>query len=174
MGDKWVRRWDVPSASDADTTYVVAIDAEGNYGCSCPRWKFRRLECHHIAEVKAGIHAPRGKIQKREPEIVLAIVRAVIAEVGDDGETVERVLTPLIPIGDTHFQATVIYDLFNAGVSWGTLKKRYDVAKRNSLKKVVAYVEERGRRIYGPLTRPCRPGLQTYETISVERKTADA
>ena len=57
---KWVQRWEVPSDSRPDTSYVVAMDANGNYACSCPRWKFHRAdlpnqECKHIEYVKYGM-----------------------------------------------------------------------------------------------------------------------
>jgi len=52
--DRWVKRWQVPSESDPDKTYTVAVDANGNYGCSCPVWKFRRLQCKHIDFVLSG------------------------------------------------------------------------------------------------------------------------
>jgi len=49
--DKWVKRWQVPKSS-GDGFWTVAIDKEGNYACSCPVWKLKRLECHHILEIK--------------------------------------------------------------------------------------------------------------------------
>jgi hypothetical protein len=49
----WVKKWEVESLSE-DKTYVVSIDAYGNYGCSCPVWKFKRRECKHIKEVQNG------------------------------------------------------------------------------------------------------------------------
>jgi hypothetical protein len=51
--DKWLKRWQVPSSSD-NGVWTVAVDADGNYGCSCPVWRFRRQECHHIKMVKEG------------------------------------------------------------------------------------------------------------------------
>lgn len=51
--DRWVKRWEVPSSS-GNGTYTVAVDKDDNYGCSCPAWKFRRQECHHIKQVKLG------------------------------------------------------------------------------------------------------------------------
>lgn len=48
---KWINRWNIPS-STSDGTWTVAMDRDGNYGCSCPVWKFRREECHHIRQVK--------------------------------------------------------------------------------------------------------------------------
>ena len=50
--DKWVKRWQVPSSSEAGRYWTVAIDRDGNWGCSCPVWKFRRQECHHIRTVQ--------------------------------------------------------------------------------------------------------------------------
>ena len=50
MKDKWIKRWDVPGSNGK--AWRVAVDKDGNYGCSCPRWKFKREECHHILLVK--------------------------------------------------------------------------------------------------------------------------
>lgn len=44
---RWVARWCVES-DDLDHEYTVSIDAAGEYGCSCPRWKFKREQCKHI------------------------------------------------------------------------------------------------------------------------------
>lgn len=147
MTDKWKTRWKVPSESDPDKEYTVAQDAEGEYGCSCPVWKFKRRECKHIQAVKDGEHSPAGETPKAEPEIVFAVVREVTPETCDGAI---RLLTPLIKIGDVHFQATVIYDLLANGVKWTTCKWYYKLAKANPKKDIVAYVEERGRCIYGP------------------------
>ncbi len=49
---KWVERIPVDSET-SDATYIVGISAEGEFACSCPHWKFRRLPCKHIAGVKA-------------------------------------------------------------------------------------------------------------------------
>jgi len=48
---KWVQIYEVP-ASKMGNFWTVAIDRDGNYGCSCPVWKFRRLECKHIIQIK--------------------------------------------------------------------------------------------------------------------------
>ena len=59
MPDKWAKRWKVPK-SDGDGSWTVAIDKEGNYGCSCPAWKFQklpfaeRIACHHIIEIQGN------------------------------------------------------------------------------------------------------------------------
>ena len=49
---KWIERIPVDSET-SDATYVVGISDEGEYGCSCPHWRFRRQPCKHIAKVKA-------------------------------------------------------------------------------------------------------------------------
>ena len=46
----WGQRWSIEGTrGNIDT---VATDENGEYGCSCPAWKFRRQECRHIKEVK--------------------------------------------------------------------------------------------------------------------------
>jgi hypothetical protein len=49
---KWIEKIPVDSDS-SDLTYIVGIAATGEYGCSCPHWKFRRQSCKHIERVKA-------------------------------------------------------------------------------------------------------------------------
>jgi len=46
---KWVKKWQVRGRSGA--IWIVAQDVNGNFGCSCPRWKFHREQCHHIDEI---------------------------------------------------------------------------------------------------------------------------
>jgi len=56
----YVERYEVLSHSDTSKTYVVAMNKNGGWECSCPHWKFRRANgstCKHIDEViqqKAG------------------------------------------------------------------------------------------------------------------------
>lgn len=54
--DRWVRRFAVESASDPATTYTVATDAAGRWGCSCPAWVHDPLRrpCKHIAAFRQG------------------------------------------------------------------------------------------------------------------------
>jgi len=38
--------------------YIVAIDQNGKWACSCPAWKFHRapkVDCKHINATKAGL-----------------------------------------------------------------------------------------------------------------------
>lgn len=157
---KWVKKWKVPGSNDK--VWTVSIDKDGNYGCSCPRWIYKREQCHHIDVVKAN-----GGNEIKEREIRPAKVREVTLE--DD-----RILVPLCPIGDTWFQATVVYDLVvRAGVPFGKVKERhYQIARRNSFKRIRAYVEAHGRRIYGPRLEPTYNIFEGYETVPVEAPTA--
>lgn len=161
---KWVKRWKVPSESDASKTYTVAEDTEGNYGCSCPVWKFRRQECKHIARVLREMPEPGELREMDEPEIVLANVAEVTPKPRN------KLYVPLIPLDDTHFQATLIYDLLHHGVSWKTCKSRYSIAKRNPMKRILAYVRTHGRRIYDNLE---DPGSKDYKTVPVEPSTEE-
>jgi len=43
--DRWQFRWYVGA-------YTVAMDRNGNLGCSCPTWIFKREKCQHIAVIE--------------------------------------------------------------------------------------------------------------------------
>jgi hypothetical protein len=58
---KWIRRWQV--TGNSGNLWIVAIDRDGNYGCSCPVWKFHRKECHHIRWVKSNPDNPQLKVE---------------------------------------------------------------------------------------------------------------
>lgn len=49
---KWIRKWQIDGSKGK--TWTVSEDADGNYGCSCPVWKFKRIQCHHIEAVRKG------------------------------------------------------------------------------------------------------------------------
>ena len=49
---KWIRKWRIESYNRPGIVYVVAKTEDGEWGCSCPHWKFRRIECKHIRQVK--------------------------------------------------------------------------------------------------------------------------
>jgi hypothetical protein len=60
LSHKWVERWEVPN-SNGDKNYVVAVSEDWIWGCSCPQWKFRRIECKHIQRKKQEILRSRPK-----------------------------------------------------------------------------------------------------------------
>ena len=49
----WVKRWKVRSSTDGRKKYTVALDTQGDYGCSCPAWTRHtpRVNCKHIQQV---------------------------------------------------------------------------------------------------------------------------
>lgn len=151
---RWVKKWKIPGSKG--NVWTVAIDKDGNYGCSCPLWKFKRIQCHHIEAVKAG----RGD-EVKEPEIGFAHVREVTLRNG-------KILVPLTPIGDTHFAATIAFDLMRLGVPSGTIKRYNEIAERNSMKKIREYIEARGRRIYGPDIDPMTNQFRGFEIVPLE------
>lgn len=151
---RWVKRWKVPGSND--NVWTVAMDKDGNYGCSCPLWKFKRIQCHHIEAVKAS-----GGEEIKEHEIRFAHVRQVTLKDG-------KILVPLTPIGDTHFAATIAYDLMKLGVRSETIKQYNHAAKRNSLKRIREYIEAHGRRIYGPSLDPMTNQFRGFEIVAVD------
>lgn len=70
MGDRWVYRWLVPSGTDHTKEYVVSVDRQGRYGCSCWAWR-RNRTCRHIEQVMMDPESYGGKmpvgIQTRQP-----------------------------------------------------------------------------------------------------------
>ena len=53
--DFWAERHSVPRSS-GDGTWTVSRARDGTWGCSCPRWRFKREHCKHIDEVQSHPH----------------------------------------------------------------------------------------------------------------------
>ena len=51
--DHWIARYSVES-SNGDKLYTVAKKDDGTWGCTCPVFKFRHIECKHIQAVQAN------------------------------------------------------------------------------------------------------------------------
>lgn len=62
---QWVQSWDI-EGSKGDV-YRVSVDRNGCYGCSCPVWKFKRLECKHILKLKYILGADSSIMPKLKP-----------------------------------------------------------------------------------------------------------
>lgn len=66
---KWVKKWRVEGSNGNE--YVVAQGKVGEFGCSCPAWIFRRIECRHIKYIKKN--NPRANmietIPIKKPEV---------------------------------------------------------------------------------------------------------
>ncbi len=66
-------------------------------------------------------------------------------------EKEDYILLPLSPLDhrQTHFFATIIYDLVKLGYKKEDLKFNYgDFLKKNSIKRIIDYVESNGRMIW--------------------------
>lgn len=147
---RWISQWQVSSESSADS-YTVSLKLDQTYACACPRWKFAKApkpDCKHIKSVRGGDFDPIGVEPRNEPEFELAMISEVTPVLTNG--VVTKVQVPLYPMGDTHFQATLVFDCLKYGVRFQTLRDRYDIAKRNSRNNLIGYVIENGRRIYGP------------------------
>ncbi|MBU2611984.1 MAG: hypothetical protein KJ606_13730 [Chloroflexi bacterium] len=146
---KWLKQWSVPSESGA-RPYKVSLDLDGEtYVCHC--WPFlrERTTCKHIKKVLAGEVPEIGEDLPPEPVIEFWNVREVIPVTGRGGRIV-RVKTPFVSFDDTHFTLTVVYDLLKAGVSMTTLRNRYRLPKDLTRVDIEAYIQQYGRKIYGP------------------------
>jgi len=136
--DKWIKRFKVKSSS-GNSYYIVAIDKEGNYGCSCPVWKFRRQECHHIKQIKLLGGSEAETVKK--PEYMLAKVFEPELEDG-------KILCPLIPIGDIHMEATIDVFLMKYGYSFSELKEIRHLPDSWTKKAILDYIEKYGMKKY--------------------------
>jgi len=80
----WIRGWDVHSHTDPLKKYRVSQALGGHYGCSCPRWKFSKMDgdghrpdCKHITEIKTNLgllNRVKG-VERLDTRIVRAEVR---------------------------------------------------------------------------------------------------
>jgi len=137
--DRWVKRWEVPKSS-GDGNWIVAIDKDGNYGCSCPVWKFKRQECHHIKLIKLG----GGEVvnQSQRPEYVLA---NVLKPKVIDG----KLLCPLIAIPDAmRMEVTICYYLLKNGYSMGEIRELRRIPRDWTARAIMAHIERYGEAEY--------------------------
>lgn len=72
---KYIKKWTVPSNSEREKIYIVALTETGEYQCSCPAWIFQRKklyhgECWHIKDLK---NHPED-FEEVSPEITGSIV----------------------------------------------------------------------------------------------------
>jgi hypothetical protein len=141
--DKWVKRWEIPKSS-GDGNWIVAIDKNGNYGCSCPVWKFHRQECHHIKQVKMGFGTEQAR--QNRPEYVLAKVNKPIF----NSET-NQLLCPLIGIPDAcMMEATICFYLLKYGYSMGEIREMRHIPHEWTAKAIFAHIDHHGEAEYPP------------------------
>ena len=117
MGDRWVKRWHVPKSS-GEGAWTVAVDRLGNWGCSCPIWKFKRLECHHIISIKANGGKGNNITPKEKARYVLAKVLRPVYK-----EKTNELFIPLVAIPDAMMmEATICYNLMKHGYSFSEVR----------------------------------------------------
>lgn len=152
---KWIQSFEVPSTSGRGT-YTVSQDRDGNFGCSCPQWKFHRLECKHVLKIKEQVQTGPLAFDRINPTCVPANVRQVRKR---DEDTL---LVPLLPIDDPHFLATVVVDLLMHGVQFFEIRHRYHLPSGTRRQDYIDHVLRYGRRIYGSLQQ--NEGSRSLET----------
>src|SRR5262249_26041244 len=142
---KWQQSFEVPSTSGGGT-YVVSLDKTGNWGCSCPHWRFSRAICKHIRSVQAQVAETRPQFERLVPTCRAANVPEVTKERDD------LLLIPLLPLNDEHFLATVVVDLLMHGIPFFEIRQRYHLSSHRRREEYIHLVVGRGRRTYAPST----------------------
>ena len=139
---KWIKKWQVPKSS-GDGFWIVSLSDENTWGCSCPVWKFRRQECHHIMLVKNSGGAVKDEVKK--PEYVLAQVNKPTLDKENN-----RLLVPLVGIPDAHMmEATICYNMLKHGYSMKEIREiRHHVPSSWTVKAITAHVETQGEAVY--------------------------
>jgi len=139
---QWIKKWKVLRSS-GDGFWTVSLSDEGTWGCSCPVWKFRRQECHHIKLVKNGGGAPEEEVRK--PDYVLAQVNKPVFDRGN-----KRLFVPLVGIPDTcMMEATICYYMFKYGYSMREIRQiRQHIPSSWTVKAIMLHVETHGEAEY--------------------------
>ena len=70
----WIKKWEVSGSNGK--IWIVSLADDGHWGCSCPVWKFRRVECHHIQEVQSKYY-PNGEEEKDWSELELQLLSVI-------------------------------------------------------------------------------------------------
>jgi len=138
---KWLKKWEVNSSS-GNGKYIVSLSEKGVWGCSCPVWKFKRQECHHIKQIKLTDPKPNQKPKER-PEYILARVKKPILK-----EEENKLLIPLVAVGDIWMEATICFYMLKYGYSWSEIKEKRHLPESWTRKAVLNYIEEYGENEY--------------------------
>jgi len=139
----WVKKWYIES-ENSNRKYTVSLSDEDTWGCSCPAWKFNRIECKHIIRVKLNPERYKEiEDQLPKPEYVLARVEKPTYDKKNN-----RLLIPLISIVpyDVFMEAFICYTMIKYGYKWKevieirhlnpvwTLKKVKECIESNNIK----------------------------------------
>jgi len=134
----WVKKWHIES-ENSNKKYVVSLSDEDTWGCSCPAWKFNRIECKHIIRVKLNPEIYKEiKDQLTKPEYVLARVEKPTYDKKNN-----RLLIPLISIApyDVFMEAFICYTMIKYGYKWKEIIEIRHLNPVWTLKKVKEYIE---------------------------------
>lgn len=137
--DRWATRWKVPGSNGQ--TWTVAQAHDGSWGCSCPIWRFRRQECHHITFIKSNRPACEKPITR--PEYVLANVDRPTLKA-------DKLLIPLVCPGNTHQEATVCASLLEHGYSMGEVREMRHIPREWTATAIRGYVTTHGEAAFPP------------------------
>jgi len=140
MSDRWVKRWEIEGSNGH--IWIVALDKDGNYGCSCPIWKFKRRECHHILQVKNSNLEQKELFEK--PKYVLANVLKPTY----DAET--NILScPLVAIPDAQMmEVTICYYLIKHGYSMSEIRQLRRIPNDWTKERILDHIERHGEAQY--------------------------
>ena len=58
----WIKKWQVESSSNPNTFWTVSFSDNGEWGCGCPVWKYKRKICHHIIHIINNIKSGKIKV----------------------------------------------------------------------------------------------------------------
>jgi len=142
--DKWIKKWEVESKSSGNI-YVVAQDKDGNYGCSCPVWKFKRQECKHIRQIKESNPEESVVITTEKPDYVLAKVLKPTYK-----KETNQLLIPLIELPDVRFmEATICYNLLMHGYTMKEIREiRHHIPNEWTKEKIINHIQIHGEAEY--------------------------
>jgi len=146
---QWVKKWEVQGSKGE--TWIVSQDREGNFGCSCPVWIYRRHECKHIQEVKGQLEyqrdngGPMGP-EREKPKYILAMVEKPIYN-----EAANELLIPLVKIGDIHMEATICHHMLKHGYTMDEIRQLRNIKPDHlNAQKIRQYIEAYGEAEYPP------------------------
>lgn len=142
MSDRWVKRWEIEGSNGH--TWVVAVDKDGNYGCSCPIWKFQRKECHHILQVKNSNLECQVKKEIEKPKYVLAKVFKPTLK-----PDTNELWIPLIAIPDAMMmEVTICYYLIKHGYSMSEIREIRRIPNDWTKERILDHIERHGETEY--------------------------
>lgn len=122
MSKEYVSKWSVPR-SDGLGFWTVSLDDNGEFSCSCPVWKFKREECHHIEDIRGECAAANLSTHGNRPPAVYVLYggRTIAYE-----PEANRLLIPLIPFGarGEEMEAQIIVALLLHGWTMRDIRSR--------------------------------------------------